>query len=152
MTPTDDDRAAALSILARQEAAWAAGDAAAFADLATADVSFTNIVGMFSVGREPFARQHAHIFATVYQGSRLQQQLVHLAKPTFDVLIVDALAAVTGIAQLPPGIQATDGALRTRLQLVLLRREGEWRVQSLHNVPINPVALAATSAPAARAA
>jgi uncharacterized protein (TIGR02246 family) len=53
-----EDRAAIEAILERQAAAWAAGDAEAFAADTLDDVVFTNVVGMFSVGRAPFIGQH----------------------------------------------------------------------------------------------
>ena len=141
--PTAETRVAILAILAAQEAAWNAGDAAAFGTSALPDVVFTNVVGMFSVGIEPFNAQHAHIFATMYKGSRLSQELVHVAMVTDEVAIVDTLTAVTGYGHLPPGAAPIDGALRTRLEQVMVRRDGAWRVQSFHNVPVNPVAMEA---------
>ena len=47
------DRAAIEAVLTRQSAAWVAGDADAFAADAQEGVLFTNVVGMFSIGRAP---------------------------------------------------------------------------------------------------
>ena len=132
---------AILDVIAAQDAAWCAGDAAAFGDAALPDVVFTNIVGMFSVGIEAFIAQHAHIFATIYRGSRLSQEFAHLTMVTDDVAIVDTVTRVTGFHHLPTGAAAIDGALQTRLEQVMVRRDGAWRVQSFHNVPINPAAV-----------
>ena len=140
---SDETRGAILAILAAQDAAWGAGDAAAFGASVLPDVVFTNVVGMFSVGAEPFNAQHAHIFATMYRGSRLVQDLVHVTMAGDDVAIVDTLTAVTGYGHLPPGAEAIDGALRTRIEQVMVRRDGVWRVQSFHNVPVSPVAMQA---------
>lgn len=142
MTPADEDRAAILAILAAQDAAWCAGDVAAFGARCLPDVVFTNVVGVFSVGKAPFDAQHEHIFATIYKGSRLTQELVHIVLPTSDVAVVDTLTAVSGAAHLPPGAQAIDGAFRTRLEQVMVRGDGGWWVQSFHNVPVNPAAAA----------
>lgn len=136
----EQDRAAIVALLAAQDAAWAAGDAAAFGARCLPDVVFTNIVGMFSVGKTPFDAQHAHIFASIYRGTRMTQELVHIATPTADIAVVDTLTAVTGAERLPPGVEAIDGALRTRLEQVMVRRDGGWWVQAFHNVPVNPAA------------
>ena len=140
--PTPGTRAAILAVLAAQDAAWCAGDAAAFGASVLPDVVFTNVVGMFSVGAAPFNGQHAHIFATIYQGSRLAQELVHVTMVTDEVAIVDTLAAVTGFSHLPPGAEAIGGVLRTRLEQVMVHSEGGWRVQSFHNVAVSPAAMA----------
>lgn len=134
------ERAAIEAVLARQDTTWAEGDAAGFAADTTDDVSFTNIVGMFSVGRAPFEAQHAHIFATIYRGSRLRQTIAHLAFPRIDVAIVDSMTEVRGFNALPPGVELLDGALRTRLQQVLVKEGDGWRVAAFHNVTIHPAA------------
>ena len=148
MTP-DADHAAILAVLAAEDAAWAAGDAAAFSAQTTDDIVFTNVVGMFSVGRASFEMQHARIFATFYRGSTLRQTVAHIAFVRPDVAIVDTLADVTGLGDLPPGIAVhlADGAIRTRLEQVMVRNDGTWRVAAFHNVPIDAAAIAAAGAP-----
>lgn len=143
---TKDVHDAVVHLLAMQDAAWAAGDAVAFGESALPDVVFTNVVGLFSVGIERFIAQHAHIFSTIYKGSRLEQRLVKITMATADVAIVDSLTTVRGFHRLPPGSTATNGAFHTRLEQVLVCRAGEWRVQSFHNTPLNPAA-ASVAAP-----
>ena len=135
---TAADRAAILAVLADQEAAWARGDAAGFAAHTTDDVVFTNVVGMFSVGRAPFIGQHAHIFSTIYKGSRMTQELVHIALVRPDVAVVDTLTKGEGMSHIPPGGQLIDGAIRTRLEQVMVREGGAWRVAAFHNVFVQP--------------
>lgn len=147
MAQASEETIAAIgALLARQDAAWCAGDAAAFGADVLPDVVFTNVVGMFSIGKEPFDAQHAHIFATIYRGSRMAQELVHVTMASAEVAIVDTLTAVTGYGHLPPGAAPIDGALRTRLEQVLVRRDDAWRVQAFHNVPVSPAA-ASVAAP-----
>ena len=134
----EEDRAAIAALVAAQDAAWKAGDASAFSADVLDDVAFTNVVGMFSVGKEPFEMQHARIFATFYRGSTLRQSIVRLAFVRPDVAILDTQTEVSGFASLPPGAEAVDGFLRTRLEQVLVREDGDWRVASFHNVPIHP--------------
>lgn len=133
-----EDREAIAALVAGEDAAWKAGDAAAFSARALDDIAFTNVVGMFSVGKEPFETQHARIFATFYRGSTLRQSIVRLAFVRPDVAILDTLSEVSGFAALPPGAEAVDGVLRTRLEQVIVREDGRWRVASFHNVPIHP--------------
>ena len=141
------DRAAILAILADEDAAWGRGDAAGFSAHVLPDVLFTNVVGMFSIGRPPFEAQHERIFATIYKGSTLSQAVAGIAFVRPDVAIVDTLARVTGFAALPPGALAIDGALQTRLEQVMVRDDGRWRIASFHNVPVNPAAAQPGSPP-----
>lgn len=126
------------AILAGQSAAWAAGDAGAFATRALDDVSFTNVMGMYTVGVEPFRAQHAHIFATIYKGSRMIQKVERVAFLRDDVAIVDTIATLEGVAHLPPGFAPGDAAPRSRLQQVFVKKGQTWRVAAFHNVFVNP--------------
>jgi uncharacterized protein (TIGR02246 family) len=133
-----EDRAAIEAILKRQAAAWAAGDAEAFAADALDGVVFTNVVGMFSVGLAPFVGQHVHIFSTIYKGSRMTQDVVAITAVRPDVAIVDTLTRVVDALHRPPGIELIDGAVRTRLEQVMVKDGGVWKVASFHNVAIHP--------------
>lgn len=144
---TSVDRAAIAAIIAAEAAAWNAGDAAAFAAPTTPDVVFTNIVGLFSVGRAPFIAQHARIFATIYKGSTMDQRVEHIAMVGADVAVVDTLTSVGNFASLPPGMSAAGGKLRTRLEQVMVRGDHRWSVAAFHNVAINEAALAAGPPP-----
>jgi uncharacterized protein (TIGR02246 family) len=99
---------------------------------------FTNIFGMFSVGKAPFVAQHERIFSTIYKGSTNHIQIEHVTLVTPDVAIVDTLTIVTGVQQAPPGVQFIDGALHTRLEQVLVRRVDGWWIAAFHNVAVNP--------------
>ncbi len=137
-----DTRAAIQKVIEAEDAAWKAGDAAAFCEAAMPDVVFTNVVGMFSVGHAPMLAQHARIFSTIYQGSTLRQEITNLKMVRPDVAIVDTLSHLTGFKTLPPGSEAVDGVLTTRLEQVMVMDGGRWRVASFHNVPVNPKATA----------
>lgn len=138
MDGTEADRAAIAAVLAAQCAAWNAGDADGFAADTLDGIVFTNVVGMFSAGRAAFVAQHQRIFTTIYRGSTMRQSVVHLVFVRDDVAIVDTLTECTDFAALPPGIEAVDGVLRTRLEQVMVRDGGRWQVASFHNVAINP--------------
>jgi uncharacterized protein (TIGR02246 family) len=132
------ERMALLGILDDEGAAWAKGDADAFAAHARDNVVFTNIVGMFSVGQVPFVTQHKAIFASIYKESSMQQFVQSIIFVRSDTAIVDTITKVSGFHELPPGAAAVDGALYTRLEQVMLKEKGIWQVASFHNVPIQP--------------
>ena len=88
------ERESIEAILSQQSAAWAAGDADAFVKAALDAVSFTNVMGMYTVGIEPFRMQHARIFATIYKGSRMTQTVERVAFIRSDVAVVDTLATL----------------------------------------------------------
>lgn len=132
------EREAIEAVIAGQSAAWAAGDADAFVRAAADDVSFTNVMGMYTVGIEPFRSQHARIFATIYKGSRMTQKVERMAFLRDDVAVVDTLATLEVVAHLPPGFAPGEGAPTSRLQQVFVKKGEVWRVAAFHNVFVNP--------------
>jgi uncharacterized protein (TIGR02246 family) len=136
----DRTRSEIAALIAAEDDAWNRGSAEGFAERALPDVVFTNVVGMFSVGKAPFVAQHEHIFSTIYKGSKNRQQMVHITLLKPDVAIVDTLSVVTGALHVPPGIQLIDGAIHARLEQVLVRLSDGWWVASFHNVAVNPAA------------
>ena len=68
----------------------------------------------------------------------MRQFLQHVAFVGAEIAIVDTVAKLTRFRELPPGAPAVDGALYTRLEQVMVRADGGWRVVSFHNVPIQP--------------
>jgi uncharacterized protein (TIGR02246 family) len=138
MTLSNVDRAAIEAVLTRQSAAWDAGNASSFAADAQEGVLFTNVVGMFSIGRAPFIAQHEHIFSTIYKGSRMEQEIVAITLVRPDVAIVDTLTKLLDAPHRPPGIELIDGAVRSRLEQVMVKDGSEWKVASFHNVAVNP--------------
>jgi uncharacterized protein (TIGR02246 family) len=137
-TESSQNPAVLLRILDDEGAAWAKGDADAFAAHVRDNVVFTNIVGMFSVGKVPFVAQHKNIFATIYKESSVQQFVQNITFLRSDTAIVDTIAKVVGFHELPSGASAVDGALYTRLEQVMVKEHGTWEVASFHNVPIQP--------------
>ena len=125
-------------LLAEEDAAWAAGDAAAFARAVAEDAVFTNILGQQFSGRAAFEAQHAAIFASIYAGSKLRQSIAHLRFISDEVAVVDTDIELSGARVLPPGYSSPDGVLRTKLLQVLVRTGEGWRVSAYHNVVVNP--------------
>ncbi len=144
---TEDIRREIAAVVAAEDDAWNRGDAQAFAARVLPDVVFTNVVGMFSVGKAPFLAQHERIFATIYKGSVNHQEIQHVTMLKPDVAIVDTLSIVKGAKHVPPGIELIDGAIQARLEQVLVRNESGWWVASFHNVAVNPAVLAGGTPP-----
>jgi len=128
-------------LLDRQMDAWNQGDAAAYAEDASEEIWFTNILGQTRTGRREFLERHAEILAGIFRGSRLEQETLRLRLLAPDVAMVESAVRLTGFRALPSGIApAQDGALHTRLLQVLVRQEGQWRVATYHNVAVSPAA------------
>lgn len=136
----NDSRSEIAALIAAEDQAWNQGSAERFAARALPDVVFTNVVGMFSVGKAPFVAQHELIFSTIYKGSKNHQEIQHITFVKPDVAIVDTLAVVQGALHTPPGIQLIDGAIHARLEQVLVRQSDGWWIASFHNVAVNPLA------------
>jgi uncharacterized protein (TIGR02246 family) len=138
-TSPNPDETAIRAIVDSEVAAWNRGDAKAFAARFEQDGSFTNIIGQTSFDHATFEQRHEHIFATVYKGSTMKQNIQRIKFITSDVALVDVEALVTGYQRLPPGVQAPDGILRTELQQLFVKRNGEWWIASFHNVDVKPL-------------
>ena len=136
-----EDEAAIQAILQDEQKAWNAGDAKGFAAHFAKDGSFTNIVGMQSYGVEPFLRQHERIFSTIYKGSHAEFMLGSLRFIRPDVAVADVDSTLTKTTSVPPGIVlGPDGAMHTKLQMVLSKENGVWQIDAFHNVAVNGAA------------
>lgn len=134
-------------LLDEQEQAWLAGDAEAFTRSAMPEIVFTNVVGLFSIGRAGFQAQHRHIFSTFYKGSTLRQTVEQITYVRPDVAIVNTLTEVTGFGALPPAFPTHGAILSSRLEQVLVKDGAGWRVAAFHNVIVHPSASAAAPPP-----
>ncbi|HET9743588.1 MAG TPA: SgcJ/EcaC family oxidoreductase [Terriglobales bacterium] len=133
------DEAAIRNIVNGEVAAWDKGDAVAYSAHFAPGGTFTNILGAFYTGHDAFAKEHDHIFKTIFRGSTLQQDIVSLQFADPDVAVVEVLTAVTG-AKLPSARSDTvdkKKRLRTRLLQVMVRRGGAWEIVAYHNVEVN---------------
>jgi uncharacterized protein (TIGR02246 family) len=133
---TEADRAAIETLIIAEDAAWNSGDAVAYSRAIGKDCVFTNIFGAVFVGHPGFEAQHAHIFSTVFRGTRLRQTIDHMLFVRPDVAIVNTSAEVTGVQAFPPGVQAHNGALLSKLLQVFVKENGAWEISSYHNVDV----------------
>lgn len=131
------DEARIRAIIAEQVVAWNAGDARAFSASFAEDGSFTNIRGTVFYGRRAFEDRHAEIFRTFFKGSKLAMSPTKIRFVRPDVAIVDVATEVSELHGTPGGVKpGADGRIHTRLQEVFVKNDGEWRVESYHNVDV----------------
>jgi uncharacterized protein (TIGR02246 family) len=122
-----DDRAALQHIVDRLEAAWNAGDGAAYAAPFAEDADFVNVRGEHFRERTAIAAGHAGIFGTIYAGStnRYAIETARLLRP--DVALVHVYSRL----DVPAGPLA--GKHAARFSLICTRDGGGWEIAALHN-------------------
>lgn len=131
------DDARIRAIIAEQVTAWNAGDAKAFSTSFANDGSFTNLRGTVFCGHQAFEDRHAEIFRTFFKGSKLAMSVSMLRFVRRDVAIVDIATELSELQGAPPSVRpGADGRIHTRLQEVLVKDGGVWRIASHHNVDV----------------
>ncbi len=122
----EPDHAASVEVLRTLEQAWNVGDAAAFGAAMAEDADFVTIRADHLRGRQAIVASHAHIFSTIYAGSRNQISLESVRRLGEDVVLVHARST----------LQAPTGPLAGRHEATLsavMRRAGEtWQIASFH--------------------
>jgi uncharacterized protein (TIGR02246 family) len=103
------------------------------------DGSFTNIFGTVRYGREAFEQRHIEIAQTIFKGTSVKSSIAKLRFVRPDVAIVDVSGEMTGFAKVAAGLPVgSDGILRFKLLLVLVKDQGEWWITEYHNVAVTP--------------
>lgn len=131
-TATIDTRAEqeVRKLLRALVAAWAAGDADAFADRYAEDATVVLPGGVFHQGREEVRRYMAAAFAGPLRGSTSVDEPESVRLPGADTAVV-----VSRSGFLMPG-EETLPADRCRRATWVLSRGGQgWRVEAYHNCP-----------------
>ena len=132
-----EDEAAIRAIVAEQVTAWNAGDAVAFSKSFAEQGSFTNIRGTVFYGHKAFEDRHREIFTGFFKGSRLSMSVSRIRFVRPDVAIVDVATELSNLRGAPPGVRPNAaGKIVTRLQQVLVKDQGVWRVESYHNTDV----------------
>jgi uncharacterized protein (TIGR02246 family) len=125
MTPAD--RSAIDALVQTLQAAWNAGDAAAFAAPFAEDADFVNIRAEHARGRTAIAAGHEAIFRTIYAGSKTSQTVESARLLHADL----ALVHVKSELDAPTGPMA--GRHTARYSMVLARSAGGWQIVAFHN-------------------
>jgi uncharacterized protein (TIGR02246 family) len=131
------------------QAAWNAGNAAAWTAEFWSDAHFVNILGVSVDGSAAIQQLHTKLFAGPFLGSTLSGAIKKISFASNDVAIVNFDTQVTGYKALPPGASATSpGVLDTTFTLVYTRRSGAWHIASAQNTALAPAAAAPSPTPA----
>ena len=125
--PNDD--AVIRQVQERQADAWNRHDAAAYANLFTADGDVINVLGWWWRGRQEIESKLAAAFAFVFRDSKLTITDVQVRFLSPVVAIAHVRWSMAG-AKTPPGMPE----LLKGIQLqVLTRQSGEWLITSFQN-------------------
>ena len=148
------DRAVIRALVVdRMSEAWNTADADLWATAYLPASEFMNIFGAVYPNRQANRQRHAYLFATVFQGSTLRQELRSLKLITDNVAIADLDQTLTGYKILPPWLKAAittpeSGAtppLHTRMKHVLVRQsDNTWKIVATQNTPVTPLLQAQT--------
>jgi uncharacterized protein (TIGR02246 family) len=120
-------------LLDRTYAAWAAGDADAYAACFTEDARYVAFDGDTFVGRQQIADAHRPLFTKWLAGSRLQQHSLVAREVAPGVIVANSSGAV-----LPKGkTKAPTWRISTQTW-VAVQREGSWLLASFQNTRYRP--------------
>ena len=127
----NDAAQAALPVLDRLNAAWDAGDGAAFAAQFTADADVINIFGERYRGGPDLVRRMQFIFDGIFRGSKHLERNLEIARAIGDGTILVVTSSVIDVPQGPLAPQT-----RNRQTFILVLDDGAWRIRHWHNTTI----------------
>jgi uncharacterized protein (TIGR02246 family) len=126
------DERQVCQVLDTMYAAWAAGDAAAVADLYTEDATVV-MPGVCHAGRETVRAWFDAGFAGRLKGSRALDESRRIRFANADAAIVTSRGGI-----LMAGESAVPAARFIRATWVLARQDGRWLIAAYHNCPEQP--------------
>jgi uncharacterized protein (TIGR02246 family) len=128
------DQTAFDRLRAKQEDAWARGDAAAWATTFTPDGDMVTFNGDHLHGREHITTRMQHYFDTYLKDTRLLMltEQVRYAEPDIAIIVR------TGCVLWNQETTCTDEALSVNTN-VLVKRHGQWTQTSFQNTRIRPI-------------
>ncbi|MEU4805551.1 SgcJ/EcaC family oxidoreductase [Actinosynnema sp. NPDC023587] len=129
--PTDADQAAIAALPQRMIAGWAAHDAAAVADLFTDD-GVMILPGLYRRGREEIREFLATAYEGPYRGTTVTGTPLDLRLFGADLGIL-----VTQGGVVAPGDTEVTPERAIRASWVAVRQDGEWRLATYQNSPVN---------------
>ncbi|MEV0271231.1 MAG: SgcJ/EcaC family oxidoreductase [Hamadaea sp.] len=125
--PSAQDQMAIAAVPAKLIAAWAAQDAAAFADLFTDDGTMM-LPGVYQKGKEAIQEYMAGEYAGRFAGTRVTGQPLEI-KP----LAGGAVALLTEGGVLAPGETQVSAERAIRASWILVKQGGDWKLAVYHN-------------------
>jgi len=127
------------ALIAAWDAAWAAKDARAYASNYTVNGELVNPLGGILAGREEIREQHEFLFNGPFAGSTSTSEVRRSVFLNADVRMLDLDVTLTGFAGLPPGLIETEpGVVRTRMKLIVVERQGGWKILAQQITAVAP--------------
>jgi len=126
--------AAVRQLFQQLTAAWAAGDAKAYAALFTEDADYVAFDGVNQKGRAAIEAGHKPLFERFLKGSKLTGGLVDVQLLAPDVVLAHAVGSILDAGRTTP--KANRLSSQT---LVAVREDGEWRFRTFHNTRVRPI-------------
>jgi uncharacterized protein (TIGR02246 family) len=118
----------ASAVLGRLDAAWNAGDGAAFAAEFTENADVINIFGVHFQGRSDISKRMQTIFDGLFRGSVHRARDVEIARH----VAPDAILVVSSsVVEVPSG--PLSPRTRNRQTFLLVRAEKTWLIRHWHN-------------------
>lgn len=127
------DEAAILALFERQNAAWAAGDAEAYATVFTPDADYVTWIGTHFKGRAAIRDSHTPLFAKYLKNTHLEGEITQLRFLTPDVALVHGRGWM-----LKPRQRRTRRAMKVQTTVVV-REHGEWLIAAFQNTKTHPL-------------
>ena len=141
--PPVDHAAEISTLLEALPAAWNARDASMWVANFTPSSDFTNILGMHFEDRASNEERHALLFGSIFSDSQLEAEVLEVRVLGDDAAVAEVGFRLVGYERLPPGVTETaPGELRTRLIVVLERRDDRWHIVAAQNTAVLPAATA----------
>ncbi len=132
--PTDDE--AIRAVEARQEAAWNAHDAKAYAWLFSEDADTVNVLGWWWKSRAELEEKLGNAFAFVFSRSVLHVEDVSVRHLSHDLVVAQVRWSMSG-ALSPDG--SGSNIPEHGIQMQVLRRDADgWRIVSFQNTNAVP--------------
>lgn len=121
------DEDAIRALVDQQVKGWAAGDAAAYAGVFTADADYITFLGGHCVGRDAIASSYVPLFKKLLKGTQLRIDITQVRFLTADVALVHANASVVKRRR-------RRNRRNTRVNTsVAVRTDGRWRFAASQN-------------------
>lgn len=135
IAPNAADANAIYSLLERMRQAWSRGDAPAYADCFSPDSDYVTYNGIRLRGRKENAEIHAALFRGALKGSKISATVDSLAFLASDVALVHTIGSGARRRKL------NSHPTRSIQTLILIKKDGHWRIRSFQNTRIRPVSV-----------
>jgi len=124
----EEDEQAIRETVAAREAAWNAGDTAAYAQLLTEDADILSASGRAARGRDALLKLFAEQHANIYSGARTSTNVAHVRMVSPGVALADVEYRLEGgkVDDIRKGVMA-----------FVLKKDpaGRWRIAAIRSIP-----------------